>query len=95
MTKRTRRNHSPDFKAKVALAAIRGDQTVAELASRFEVHPSQIQTWKKILQDEAAAVFEGGQGRQVKAEETLVATLYQQIGQLMVERDFLSKRSRL
>ena len=62
MTKRTRRNHSPDFKAKVALAAIRGDRTVAQLADQYGVHPSQITTWKEQLQASAASEFGRGGG---------------------------------
>ena len=62
---------------------------MAELASRFQVHPSQIQTWKKTLLEGAARVFERGDGKGQKGEEVLIAQLYQQIGQLKVERDFL------
>ena len=88
MTQR-RKQHSPSFKAKVALEVLKGDKTVAELASRFQVHPSQIQTWKKALLEGAARVFERGDGKRQKGEEALIAQLYQQIGQLKVERDFL------
>jgi len=59
MTRRIRRNHSPAFKAKVALAAINGDRTLAELADQFDVHPNQIQDWKKRLADSAEGVFGG------------------------------------
>ena len=94
---RERRKHSPAFKAKEALEAMKGEQTVAELAARFEVHPNQIQTWKKALTDGAAAIFDHGngnnKGKESKNNDALVARLYQQIGQLKVERDFLEERS--
>ena len=94
---RERRKHSPAFKAKVALEAMTGEQTVAELAARFEVHPNQIQAWRKALADGADAIFDHGNGtakdKEQKNNDALVARLYQQIGQLKVERDFLEERS--
>ena len=86
-----RKGHSPSFKAKVALATLRGDQTVAQLASQFQVHPSRIHAWKRVLVEGAQEVFQDGRNQE-KANEALIAQLYQQIGQLTVERDFLQKR---
>lgn len=89
--KENRRKHSPAFKAKVALEALKEEGTTAEIASRFDVHPAQVRTWKRALLEGATGIFGDGQGRQ-KSEEALIAQLYQQIGQLKVERDFLSGR---
>ena len=89
--KRNRRKHSPAFKAKVAMEALKGEETVAQLASRFEVHPNLVSTWKKALAEGASGIFDEGQKGKTD-DDGLVAQLYQQIGQLKVERDFLEGR---
>ncbi len=88
-----RRKHSPAFKAKVALEAVKGQETVAQLAARYEVHPGQIQAWKKALTEGVADVFGNGKEQKARNEAALIARLYQEIGQLKVERDFLAERS--
>ena len=88
MTRRARRNHSPAFKAKVAIAAVQGNFTIAELAKRFDVHPNQITQWKTQLLDSAATVF----GSSTKPDESAdIQTLHAKIGQLTLENDFLGK----
>ena len=87
--KQNRRKHNPSFKARVALEAIKGDETIAKLAIRFEVHPSQIRKWKNSLAEGATGIFGGDQNQKKKDDASLIAQLYQQIGQLKVERDFL------
>jgi transposase len=90
MAKRTRRNHSPAFKAKVAMAAIKGEKTLAELAQLYDVHPTQITAWKAQLIDGAAGLF--GAGPVSKSSEPAVdlKTLHAKIGELTLENDFLS-----
>lgn len=90
MSKQKRKQYSPEFKAKVALAALREEATAAELASRYGVHPTMISSWKKALLDGAAEIFERGQ-KSNKQAESQVDELYRQIGQLKVERDFLAR----
>ena len=88
-----RRKHSPAFKAKVALAAIKGEQTINEISSRFGVHPNQISKWKKQAIEELAAVFSGKRDRKQKQQQELTEELYKQIGQLKFELDWLKKKS--
>ncbi|MBF0272161.1 MAG: transposase [Magnetococcales bacterium] len=87
MSTMKRKTHSSEFKAKVAVAAIRGEETIAQLSSRFGVHPTMIHGWKRELLEKAATLFERG-SRAGKEQESLVDALYKQIGQLSVERDF-------
>ena len=89
MTKRTRRNHTAAFKAKVALAAIKGDKTLAELSQQFDVHVNQISTWRTQLLEGAAGVF-GGEPSEVSAPAVDIKVLHAKIGQLALENDFLS-----
>jgi len=88
--KRKRRNHSASFKSKVALAAIRGDKTLAELSEQFDVHQNQIQDWRRKLLDQADQVFDRGAGSPSESEHK-VKELHAKIGQLTMERDFLEQ----
>jgi transposase len=88
MKRRPRRNHSPAFKAKVALAAIKGDRTIAQLAEHFDVHPNQITAWKSQLEGSASDVFGSGSGA-TGAPTADVKSLHAKIGELTLENDFL------
>jgi len=89
MSKRLRRNHSPAFKAKVALAAVKGEKTLTELAQQFDVHPNQITQWKSQLLDGAAGVFGSEPKAGTDAPPVDVKSLHAKIGELTLVNDFL------
>ena len=93
--KRQRKHHSPGFKAKVALEAVRGERTLNELAGQFELHPTQVVQWKKRLVEGATGLFSGRAERDAVEESALRDRLYQEIGQLKVELDWLKKKHEL
>jgi len=87
----TRRRFTPDFKAKVALEALRGDKTIQEIAGRHKVHPNQVSTWKRQAMDGLGDVFSNGADHARRDRESEIHDLHAKIGQLTVERDFLAK----
>jgi transposase len=89
MSRRARRNHTPGFKAKVALAAVKGDRTLAQLAEQFDVHPNQVTSWKAQLEGSAADVFGSGNGSAAAQPAVDVKSLHAKIGELTLENDFL------
>ena len=93
--KRPRKKHSGAFKAKVALEAVKGERTLNELAGHFEVHPTQVVQWKQSLVAGASDLFTGGVARDAAQEAELRDRLYQEIGQMKVELDWLKKKSEL
>ncbi len=89
MSRRPRRNHSPAFKAKVAIAAIKGERTIAQIAEQFDVHPNQVTTWKAQLESGAADVFDGGNGASAStAPPVAVKHLHAKFGELTLDNDF-------
>lgn len=89
---RKRRQYSSEFKAKVALTALKGEQTTSEIAARFEIHPTMVSQWKRDLLDNATGVFEGkSSSKTAQKTQEEIDTLYREIGKLTVERDFLSR----
>jgi len=89
MSRRPRRNHTPAFKAKVALAAIKGEKTLADLVQQFDVHPNQITQWKAQLQEGAAGVFGPEAHADPAAPRVDIKSLHAKIGELTLENDFL------
>jgi len=90
-----RRTHDAGLKAKVALEAIKGEKTVAEISSKYGIHPNQVGKWKKEVLERLPEIFNGKIKKREKTADELQAELYQQIGQLKVENDWLKKKSRL
>ncbi len=88
-----RKKHSDEFKAKVALEAVKGVRTLSELSSEYRVHSTVIAHWKRQLVSGAAVVFSQGAGRSGKSQEELTAPLYEEIGRLKMEMDWLKKKS--
>jgi transposase len=96
MTKRKRRTHSPEFKARVALEALKGIRPIHEIAADNEIHPVQVSQWKKELQESMSEIFERKNGRSKDADEEqkMIERLERKVGQLVVERDWLVKKSK-
>jgi len=90
-----RKSFSQEFMAKVAVAAMKGDMTAAELSSKYEVHRSQISNWRKCAMDGLVEIFRGKRDKSFKENEKLIDELYRQIGQLKVENDWLKKKAAL
>jgi len=90
-----RKNHSADFKARVALEAIKGERSLSELASFYEVHPNQIRMWKKRLLSEVSDIFSDRRRKKKVDEEGVKAKLYEEIGRLKIELDWLKEKSEL
>ncbi len=88
----TRKNHSKEFKAKIAFEAVKGIHSLSELSARYKVHPTQITQWKKQLLENAAQLFERGHSGPAPDADKLAASLYEEIGRLKMEVDFLQKK---
>jgi transposase-like protein len=91
--KRQRKQYSADLKAKIAVEAVKGQRTIQEIASHYGIHPNQVTQWKKQLLDGASEVFSNGRNDAGEADEKMKAELYQQVGKLQVELDWLKKKS--
>ena len=95
MKTKQRRSFSGEMKARIAMEAIKGQRTIQEIASHYGVHPNQVRQWKQQAMESMAALFTDRRARDSEAEEALKAELYQQIGQLQMELDWLKKKSGL
>ena len=93
VTMKTRRQFSPEYKAKAALEAIKGQRTLNEIAGDLEIHPIQLGAWKRVAMDGLASVFAGARTKATTDGEALLSALYQEIGQLKMELDWLKKKS--
>jgi transposase-like protein len=93
--KRQRKQYSADLKAKIAVEAVKGQRTMQEIAAHYSVHPSQVTQWKKQLLEGAGDIFSNGRERDIEADDQLKAELYQQVGKLQMELDWLKKKSGL
>lgn len=87
-----RREHSGAFKAKVSLEAIKEESTIAEIASKYQVHPNQIRRWKEQAEEGLQSSFKKIDSKEIKEKDELIEELYKQIGQITVERDWLKKK---
>jgi transposase len=94
--KRKRRTHSPEFKARVAMEALKGIKPIHEIAADNEIHPVQVSQWKKELQDRIPEIFErkNGRSKETEAEQRHIELLERKVGQLSIERDWLAKKSK-
>jgi transposase len=95
MARNIRKTHNSAFKAKVALEAIKGEKTLAQLSSEFGVHPNQIGQWRKQVLETLPDLFSNRRQKEDKEQENLISELYRQIGQLKVEMDWLKKKSQM
>lgn len=93
--KRQRKQYSADLKAKIAVEAVKGQRTIQEIASHYSIHPNQVTQWKKQLVEGAGEIFSSGKIRGGEADEQLKAELYEQVGKLQVELEWLKKKSGL
>ena len=90
-----KKTFSDEFKAKVGLEALKGQKTIAELASEFDVHPTQINAWRALIKDRTASLFGHGDGKVLKEKDELIDRLYKNIGQLQVDVDWLKKKLKI